>query len=103
MYTMRHEGKDADTYVGTVDWIVTAVLFAIPLCLDYAFGARSVAAFAAWPLWVFALGLLLLHWSTALRLVRERKAGTEAWGWWAAALAHVVAVWHVIAVIKDVQ
>ncbi|MFF9086858.1 hypothetical protein ACF1BE_10665 [Streptomyces sp. NPDC014991] len=101
MYTMRHEGKDASTYVGTLDWVVTTALFAVPLCLDYAFGSRSWAAFISWPLWALAALLLLMHWSTAIRSLRGRKV--ELWGWWAAALAHVIAVWHIIAVIKDVQ
>jgi hypothetical protein len=101
MYTMRHEGKDTGSYVGTLDWVVTTVLFGIPLALDYAFGARSWIGFITWPVWTFALGLLVLHWSTALRAFRCRRI--ELWGWWAAASAHVIAVWHIIAVIKDVQ
>ncbi|MEU0025383.1 hypothetical protein [Streptomyces sp. NPDC006335] len=101
MFTMRHEGKDANTYVGTVDWVVSTILFAVPLGLDYLFGARSWAAFLSWPVWVFALGLLMLHWTTALESLRDREV--ELWGWWAAALAHVTAVWHVIAVVKDVK
>ncbi|MEU9174667.1 hypothetical protein AB0D34_44090 [Streptomyces sp. NPDC048420] len=101
MFTMRHEGKDTSTYVGTLDWLVAGVLFAIPVFLDHAFGARGWTAFVSWPIWILALGLLLLHWSTALRPLRGREV--EVWGWWAAALAHVIAAWHVIAVIKDVQ
>lgn len=101
MFTMRHEGKDTDSHVGTLDWVVSAVLFAIPLALDYGFGARSWIGLLSWPVWAFAIGLLAFHWSTALRALRGERI--ELWGWWAAALAHVVAAWHVIAVIKDVQ
>lgn len=98
MFTMRHEGKDPDTFVGTLDWIVTSVMFGIVLALDYGFGARSYAAYGAWPLWAWTVGLLLTHWRT---VVKGKNA--ELWGFWAAALAHVLATWHVIAVIKDVR
>lgn len=97
MFTMRHEGKDPHTFVGTLDWIVAAILFGVVLSLDYGFGARSYAAYVAWPLWAWSVGLLLTHWST---IVRGKDA--ELWGFWAAAVAHVFAVWHIIAVVKDV-
>ncbi|MCX5162484.1 MULTISPECIES: hypothetical protein [unclassified Streptomyces] len=97
MPTMRHEGKDPGTFVGTLDWIVASVLFGIVLALDYGFGARSYAAYVAWPLWACGIGLLLTHWHTVIR-----GKNVELWGFWAAALAHVLAAWHVIAVIKDV-
>ncbi|MFH9010430.1 hypothetical protein ACH4C6_03560 [Streptomyces sp. NPDC017943] len=98
MHTMRHEGKAPDTYVGTLDWLVPSLILMFVVALDYVFGARSWASFVAWPVWAWSVGLLIHHWCVVLR-----RRDVELWGWWAAALAHVTAAWHIIAVVKDVK